>query len=234
MELSGTTNSRRADEHWVKNWEQDPEKILSEQYHSPLWKFSRIQVWPLTSKSAFVGKSPNFVPFLLISEEGLDTLTSLGPGLHIGTLVPLHSNCHINIFQRCCIPTVQKQRLLQLQALSHLAQDPSDGPSVRSVRSIARIQMLSHFSQEASATEWQGDLLSFSRKRKKISKKRLSWVDDRGACYSIYCAIYENKAVKSYFMDVSQANFYAKLCMKLGAYEKKNVKLFRNNVYEIP
>ena len=35
-------------------------------------------------------------------------------------------------------------------------------------------------------------------------------------------------------MDVSQANFYAKLCMKLGAYEKKNVKLFRNNVYEIP
>ena len=45
---------------------------------SPLWKFSRIQVWPLTSESAFVGKSPNFVPFLLISEEGLDMLTSLG------------------------------------------------------------------------------------------------------------------------------------------------------------
>ena len=32
---------------------------------------------------------------------------------------------------------------------------------------------------------------------------------------------YENKAVKSYFMDVSRANFYAKLCMKLGAYEKR-------------
>ena len=44
---------------------------------SPFWKFSRIQVWPLTSESAFVGRSPNFVPFLLISEEALDMLTSL-------------------------------------------------------------------------------------------------------------------------------------------------------------
>ena len=70
--------------------------------------------------------------------------------------------------------------------------------------------------------------------RKFAKKKRSFWADGRGACYSIFCAIYENKAVKSYFMDVSQANFYAKLCMKLGAYEKKNVKLFRNNVYEIP
>ena len=38
---------------------------------------------------------------------------------------------------------------------------------------------------------------------------------------------YENKAVKSYFMDVSRANFYAKLCMKLGAYEKRLWNYFK-------
>ena len=40
-------------------------------------KFSTIQVWLSTSESAFVGKSPNFVPFLLISEEVLDMLLAL-------------------------------------------------------------------------------------------------------------------------------------------------------------
>ena len=38
---------------------------------------------------------------------------------------------------------------------------------------------------------------------------------------------YENKAVISYFMDVSRANFYAKLCMKLGAYEKRLWNYFK-------
>ena len=37
----------------------------------------------------------------------------------------------------------------------------------------------------------------------------------------------ENRAVKSYFMDVSRANFYAKLCMKLGAYEKRLWNYFK-------
>ena len=46
------------------------------------------------------------------------------------------------------------------------------------------------------------------------------WVFNLLCGYWLY-EKYENKAVKRYFMDVSRANFYAKLCMKLGAYEKR-------------
>ena len=42
---------------------------------------------------------------------------------------------------------------------------------------------------------------------------------------------------KSYFMDVSRANLYAKWCMKLGAYEKRwwkySQKCLSNNLYSV-
>ena len=52
-------------------WKKDPKDFCLKA------KFSTIQVWLSTSESAFVGKSPNFVPFLLISEEVLDMLLAL-------------------------------------------------------------------------------------------------------------------------------------------------------------
>ena len=52
------------------------------------------------------------------------------------------------------------------------------------------------------------------------------WVFNLLCGYWLY-EKYENKAVKRYFMDVSRANFYAKLCMKLGAYEKRLWNYFK-------
>ena len=84
-----------------------------------LGEFFRIQVWLLTSESSFVGKRPNFVPFLWISEEGLSTCWPRRAALHIGTLVPLHSSCHINIF-RCSLEKFENKDAVKRPWLNQL------------------------------------------------------------------------------------------------------------------